>query len=174
MLSYSGDMPDSVVIGADVSSRSVAFFEIHTNGLMVPIKYKVPTKIIDRAEILQAIGDFVMSRQYQTMDSTLYVEAAVVAGARNIQSTIKVAMAIGVVVERARARHIEMVAIDSWKQYVAGKGGVSKDVVCDALKLFEHGRISEMCHGDQDLVDAASIALYGRGQLRQDRVTVKT
>lgn len=53
------------------------------------------------------------------------------------------------------------VAVDDWKKGTVGRGGVGKPEVARWL-LTTHPELAACCLGNQNLMDAACIALYGR------------
>jgi Holliday junction resolvasome RuvABC endonuclease subunit len=53
------------------------------------------------------------------------------------------------------------VAVDDWKKATVGRGGVGKPEVAQWLAAA-HPELSARCAGNQNLVDAACIALYGQ------------
>ncbi len=61
------------------------------------------------------------------------------------------------------------VNVMAWKKDIVGKGNASKDEVAAWLEVH-HPDYYEQCHGDQNLVDATCVALYGR--LVMDRAEV--
>lgn len=154
-----------MIVGIDLNSRSVAMalrpmgqddgpWSVRKHTVKVT-KYAT----LDRAAVLGELYGFVVTHVFP--EDIVYVESPVLAGARNIQSTIKVAAAYGAVlaaVNAAHARAVE-VAVSSWKLATVGRGNASKDDVGDWLHV-QHPSVHTECAGDQDLMDAACIALY--------------
>lgn len=130
-------------------------------------KYKVKDRVKDRAVILGELVVFVQSQIYP--EDKVYVEAPVLAGARNIQSTIKVAAAYGAVLAAINGQHAQAfeVPVSSWKLATVGKGNASKDDVSAWLHA-QHPHVYTECAGDQDLMDAACVALFAQGHERSD------
>lgn len=83
----------------------------------------------------------------------LYVEGAVVAGARNIQTTIGIAETVGMVLSLGYPA--TLVPISSWKQRVIGSGNATKEDV----ERWYRG-VGGTLKG-QDFYDAAAICAYG-------------
>ena len=83
----------------------------------------------------------------------LYVEAAVVAGARNIQATIGIAETVGMVLSLGFPA--TLVPISSWKKRVVGKGNATKEDV------EEWYRSTGGTLQGQDFYDAAALHAYG-------------
>lgn len=153
-----------MVIGIDLNSRKLAMAK-NLNGQLLLHAFAVPKKITDRALICSMLYNHTRTRVMS--DDVVYIEAPVVAGARNIQSTIKCAAAYGAVL--AAISSVGAVAIETpislWKLHTVGKGNVSKVDIGNWLHTM-HPSVHRECSGDQDLMDASCIALYGQGQER--------
>jgi Holliday junction resolvasome RuvABC endonuclease subunit len=148
-----------VILGIDLNSRSVAISYLHADGRFHGFQ-SFTTKYKDRAQILGALHDWM--RYQVTSGDVVYVESPVLAGVRNIQSTIKVAAAYGSVLAAVDLRHAECVEVpvSSWKLATVGRGNASKDDVSKWLHA-QHPDVHTECSGDQNLMDAHCIALYG-------------
>lgn len=59
-----------------------------------------------------------------------------------------------------------LVPVDAWKKATVGRGGAPKDLVATWLAL-QHPELHELCAGDQNLVDATCIALYGKSLIEE-------
>lgn len=144
--------------GVDVGSRRIA---IACPALGWARAYSVPASTPAREKHLLAVwAEHTIPR-----GSQVFVEAAVVAGAKNLQSTIKVAMAVGAIISALPGRHVELIAVGSWKKEVCGKGNLDKDGVVDWL-LSAHMDLAVACQDskgrmDQDRVDATCLAMVG-------------
>ena len=92
-------------------------------------------------------------------DPVIYVEEPVLAGVRNIRTTIIIAESVGMIL--ALHARVHVVPVDTWKKETVGKGGVSKDDVAKWLSE-EYPEYAALCGHDQDLTDAAAIFVYGR------------
>lgn len=149
-------------IGIDLNSRSVAMVGFPTKpDDMHPFwhKFTVPAKLMDRAAICGLLYADVVKHVFP--EDQVYVEAPVLAGVKNIQSTIKVAAAYGAVlaaINSTRAVTHE-VPVSLWKVATVGKGNASKSDVADWLHE-QHPDHHRECGTDQDLIDANCIALY--------------
>jgi len=155
-----------VTIGIDCGGNKVAIFDID-NGNTFVMEVNVRKMKLERGVVLRRIEEY-LSRLHVAvpafLESEIYVEAPVLAGARNIQSTIKVAQTTGVV--HAALAKTHEVAVSSWKKATVGNGNASKPQV-QAWLDENHPSLASMCRGNQDLYDAACIALYGR-ELQQE------
>lgn len=56
--------------------------------------------------------------------------------------------------------------VSSWKKHVVGKGNAKKEEVAKYLRL-RHPALHAASGGNQDIIDASCIALYGQQLLRQ-------
>lgn len=89
----------------------------------------------------------------------LFVEEPPLAGGRNIRTFAALNQMVGAILS-ATAAQSYLVPVDSWKKATVGKGGVSKELVAEWLRVHHPGIWAE-CDGNQNLVDAACIAHYG-------------
>lgn len=157
----------TLLIGIDLNSRSVAMCqlplrpdEIGQRASHLKFSVKTAPKVPPRDVILGELFRFVVGHVFE--QDVVYVEAPVLAGARNIQSTIKVAAAYGAVLAAVNSSHARVVEVpvSLWKVATQGKGNASKDDVSAWLHATHPDHHTE-CGGDQDLMDATCIALYG-------------
>lgn len=63
---------------------------------------------------------------------------------------------------------VRLVNVATWKSQVVGDGHANKDSVRDYIHVT-HGSYAPLCGDDQDLYDAACIALYGRQTMERAR-----
>jgi Holliday junction resolvasome RuvABC endonuclease subunit len=154
-----------MIFGIDVAMRKIAIAEI-TQPRVEVYELKKP---IDRGQELRDMGFWLSELVPWVREGEVFLEAAVVAGARNIQSTIKVAQTIGAVMTVLPG--VRQVAISSWKMATVGNGSASKDQVRDWLNRT-HPDLALLCDGNQDLYDATCIALYGREMAAQRQAAV--
>lgn len=90
----------------------------------------------------------------------LFCEEPVVAGARNIRTSLQIAQTVGVVL--ASTARSYLVPVSTWKIETVGKGNADKSAVMDWIRQDYPGYFAA-CDGNQDIADAAAIAIYGRG-----------
>lgn len=158
-----------VIIGVDPSMRSYAMVSvgdrINKHKIKVPDTVKDPHKII--TDLVAGLSAYVSAMS----PFAIYIEEPVVAGARNLQSSLKIARSVGAFMGACSAAGMErvyLVPVSSWKAEVVGNGHATKDDVRAWLDQNEP-TISTVCGNDQDLRDAACVALYGeRLQRRVD------
>ena len=86
----------------------------------------------------------------------IYVESSIVANGR--QTAVALGETVGMILSLPFP--VEKVAIDSWKQLVVGKGGVSKELVKEAI-VDQFPATADLFGARQDLFDATGVALYG-------------
>lgn len=146
-------------IGIDCGGQKIAIVDLQTNYADV---YDVRRKQ-DRNRVIREMARWVENHSHWIAGRPVFVEAPVLAGARNIQSTIKVAQTTGAVL--AGLDNVREVAISSWKKRTVGNGNANKEQVRLWLDVT-HPEIAHMCGGNQDLYDAACIALYGQSVLQ--------
>lgn len=144
------------MIGIDLGVRSVHVFDTFNRecySVEAP-KRTTQDNNAQRYEELRHLRTQ-MSRRWPTLP--VFVEAPPLAGSRNIQTLIMLAQVQGVVMSMWAAR---AVPVGTWKKTVIGNGSASKADVWFWLEE-NHPDYFQMCEGDQNLIDAACIALYG-------------
>jgi Holliday junction resolvasome RuvABC endonuclease subunit len=157
------------IAGADLSSRSIALVSVEPLRMA---KFKVKDKVRSRHVIAQQLLDQASFWLLETGVETLFIEEPVVAGARNIRASLLIAQIAGVLLAAARdipSGQVYMTAVSSWKKGTVGHGGASKIDVREWLSR-EHPEIAAQSGYDQDLCDAAVIALYGQRLLQRGNV----
>ena len=143
------------MIGIDLGMRKVDIVDVDRGFFL---HHEVPKS--ERTVELQALARYLRSLEAEgLLEGTKWVEAPVVAGARNIQSTIAIAQTSGVV--HASLSDTHQVAVSSWKKRTVGNGNADKVAVKQWL-ADRHPEYYRLCGDSQDLIDATCIALYGR------------
>lgn len=148
--------------GVDPASKKIAMFSGDCRGLIH--RELLEVKRTDRnTELLELRRMLEYVLKYDD-DPVIYCEEPVVAGARNLRSTILVAETVGVIL--ALNARVYLVPVSSWKKATVGNGNASKDDVTVWL-MREHPTYASECRDtqqreSQDLRDAAAIYLYGR------------
>lgn len=144
-----------MIWGADPASKSVALFG-HDGYLAQCHKLTVPRT--DRGKEIRGLRAELEHWIGLDENPIVFCEEPVLAGRRNIRSTILIAETVGMVLSMHAP--VYLVPVSSWKKGTVGKGNATKDDVAEWLRK-EHPDLSSMCGSDQDLVDAACICLYG-------------
>lgn len=171
-------MATPLVVGVDISSKSIALVARHpVTPTAAVVKYPLTNgkdayKPEHAAEALAAMYEYVDSIAPMAIPGArrvAWIEAPVVAGARNIQSTIKQSYINGIVqaVFVQAGFEVYHVAVSTWKMVVCGNGRADKSVVGSTIRA-KWPVVHNGCNGDQDLHDAAAICLYG-GEVEQQR-----
>lgn len=141
------------MIGIDCGGAKVAIVDLDQKTVIelnAPADADRGNKLYWLREQLETYAEY--------LSGPVWVEAPIVAGARNLQSSLKIAQATGVV--HSVFPDTYEVAVASWKKTVCGNGNLTKDQVAAWLKE-NHPDIYRLVHHSQDLIDAACIALYG-------------
>lgn len=144
--------------GVDPASKKIAMFTVPVDDL-VRTEF-IEVKKSDRNLELVSLRDHIEFNLLYDTDPILYVEEPVVAGARNIRSTILIAETVGMIL--ALRAKVHMVPVSSWKKATVGNGHATKEDVAQWL-AEEHPDYAKHCGSNQDLIDAAAIYIYGRG-----------
>lgn len=141
-----------MIWGIDPASKKIAIFGGH------PLQARViRVAKTDRSEELRKLRERLCDVIDE--DDTVYVEEPVLAGARNIRSTLLVAETVGMILSVCNAKLVE---VSTWKKSTVGKGNASKDDVRVWLERA-YPQYATACGGDQDLIDATGIFVHGRG-----------
>jgi Holliday junction resolvasome RuvABC endonuclease subunit len=144
------------VWGVDPGTRKIACFgiDIESNETMY---FAFETKKDSRWKELRAIRHRLS--QLHVQSGVVFCEEPVLAGARNIRTTIGIAQTVGVAMSTGLPSYL--VEVSTWKKQTVGKGNADKAGVSDWLRQ-EYEAYFRSCDGNQDIVDAAAIAVYGR------------
>lgn len=159
------------VVGIDCGIRSFTVTAVrgpsYEEDLLLTKTYDTP-RSTRRSHELQAISAYV-DGLYKELgvgpDALFVVESPIVAGARNLRTSLLLAQVTGIV--QSRLSNVIEVAVAQWKKEVVGKGNAKKEEV--ALWVEEnHPEAFLHLKGSQDALDAFCIALYGEAV--QDRL----
>lgn len=154
---------DDQVIGIDLSSRKVAavVLEDDSGEPFVETLLAIPKREARGSELL-VLSHKLKEFFEQVMPRYVYVESPVV-GRGGARPTILQAQVDGLVQARAiEAGHHRVYSVNNktWKKDVVGNGNASKGESA-AWLAAHHPVLADLCGADQDLVDAAGVALYG-------------
>ena len=155
----SSDSPGRIIniYGIDPASRSLGVVAWCHNKEVVVDKIVVAKGNRDlELKHLKTSLDIVFNR---CEPEVIFVEEPVVAGVRNLRSTILIAQTVGMVL--TSPAQVYLVPVSSWKKVTVGKGNAKKEEVASWL-VNNHPDYAELCGNDQDLVDAGAINIYGR------------
>lgn len=149
-----------VIYGCDLGTRRIALMCPETGYAaamrMRPRKEKTaPDFAAWDASVLAA---FV--REHVPREAILFVEKAIAGASGNRQTAIHMGIANGAVIG-AHIGESHLVLPMVWKKAVVGHGHADKNRIREWLELT-HPETSAACQDDQDLRDAACVALYGR------------
>jgi Holliday junction resolvasome RuvABC endonuclease subunit len=142
-----------VIWGIDLGVRSVHLAGIEGYGLYLD-SFSVPTQVIRSFE-LDKIREYLVQSGISD-DHDVFVETPPMV--RSIRTHAEMHQVLGTVLSTVGGREVN---VSHWKQHTVGKGNADKASVSGWLKI-EHPSYSAKCGGDQNLVDAVCIALYGR------------
>lgn len=149
--------------GVDCGGSKVAIALLEEGQLYTHV---LVSKQNDRHGALRDIGKFVSL--FLNRCDVVYVEKPLVG--RGIAASLQVAQTAGAVMSHLSVPSY-FVPVQTWKKAVTGNGNAPKGLVGNTLEEL-HPSYSQLCGGDQDLVDATCIALYGeQQQLVVERLT---
>lgn len=137
------------IVGIDLGVRS-----IHLSMPPYDVSLSAP-----RGERSDEINDLLSKiSAFYTEDWYAFIEEPVVAGARNLRTSLQIAQIAGVVM--TKVSKFTLVPVATWKKAVVGKGNASKDDVAEWLRV-KRPELYERTAGIQDKIDANCIRLYG-------------
>lgn len=144
------------VYGVDIGVRSFAVVHLWDTGAQPWFEtFTVPKS--NRQRELQVLYNEVAAFN---AESTLFAEEPPLAGSRNVRVAFQLNQVFGSILS-AFPGHAYAVPVPSWKKAICGRGNIDKSSVADWLRAH-HPELHQQCGGDQNLVDAACIALYGQ------------
>jgi Holliday junction resolvasome RuvABC endonuclease subunit len=162
-----------MIIGIDLGKRKIAAF-YHAEGVGVTgiARFESPPK--ERYEEIQWLtdefSDWLDMLSLSIKEEILtFCEAPIVGISKNYQTAIDIAQISGVILS-CRVRTY-LVPPPAWKKTVLGKGNATKEEVAAWLKEVKP-EYFRLCDGDQDLIDACCIALYGE-QVSQSALDIR-
>lgn len=145
-----------MIWGIDPASKSIAM--VGANSLLLHV-HKIQVGRSTRSAELRQMRDQFEEVMSLDDEHTIFVEEPVLAGVRNIRTTILIAETVGMILSYSRSVYVVPVA--SWKQKTVGDGHASKEMVGSWLKK-DYETYHRLCEHDSDLVDAAAICVYGQ------------
>lgn len=149
--------------GVDCGGSKVAIAILEQGRLATHV---LASKEKDRHGALRDIGAF--AALFLNYCDVVYVEKPLVG--RGVAASLQVAQTAGAVLSHLSVPSY-FVPVGTWKKAVTGNGNAPKGLVGTTLRELHPG-YSQFCGGDQDLVDATCIALYGEQQQRVvERIT---
>jgi len=152
------------VWGVDPAARKLALFGINGEHHQVHI---ITTPKLGRGNELTRMRYQLEKLLGAEADPIVFCEEPVVAGVRNLRSTILLAQTVGMVL--ALDVPVYLVPVSTWKKDTTGRGNADKSGVSEWLRL-EYEQYFLSCDGNQDAVDAAAIAIHGINVLHRSTV----
>lgn len=138
-----------MIVGVDLGVRSA-----HIS--MLTYDTSIVARRGQRREEIKEITERLCS--LYTEEWHAYIEEPVVAGARNLRTSLQIAQIAGVIM--ARVASFTLVPVSSWKKEIIGRGNAKKEDVAEWLRT-KRPDLYERTAGIQDRIDANCIRLYG-------------
>jgi Holliday junction resolvasome RuvABC endonuclease subunit len=145
-----------IVAGIDPNKTKLALALLDTQSEQLRV-HTFRTEVSARWEQLNDLA--VNAKELCADADVVYVEEPVIG--RSIRSSLHVAISAGAAVS-ALGMPAHFVPVTTWKKSVVGRGNADKIGVSAWLNT-NHVTYAALCDGDQDLIDATCIALYGVG-----------
>ena len=146
------------VMGVDLGIHKVAIF-CWDGDLPHAVAWTAPDGF-SRATQLHHLAGYVHDIATTFDIDSVWIEDTLVGN--NIKYSLQLTEVRGAVMAAMRMHvDVRVVNVATWKKDVVGDGHASKDAVRDYMHVT-HPDYAALCGDDQDLHDAACIALYGR------------
>ncbi len=152
------------VIGIDPASTRAAFVAIHGTKFHVVSYPKLgPSGAVACAAAWHATHEFLESLPWAAAHVHAFIEWPVL-GRGGFRSTMVQAFTSGAIQGALHERGctVHGANVSKWKKVVVGKGNATKPEVAESIR-GQWPSLHRAAAGDQDLHDAAAIALYGLG-----------
>jgi Holliday junction resolvasome RuvABC endonuclease subunit len=143
------------VWGIDLGVRSLYVARIDDDGIQL---FSHKSLVIHEQERYVELSILRQWLQQFSPTGRWFAEEPPLAGARNLQTFLHLGQVSGVVGASTPAFNVP---VSSWKKGTVGNGSASKDLVSRWLHR-RYPAYFKACAGDQNLVDATCIALYGQ------------
>jgi Holliday junction resolvasome RuvABC endonuclease subunit len=144
-----------VIWGIDLGVRSVHLAGFDGDDLVYLESIETPKRVVRSLE-LDTLGK--RAKEFIDSEDDVFVEKPPFAGPKNVATFGELHQVYGTMLSHVGGREA---IVTAWKKDVVGHGMATKSDV--SLWLQDHHEpYSRQCGGDQNLVDAVCIALYGR------------
>jgi Holliday junction resolvasome RuvABC endonuclease subunit len=160
-------MSNLVYLGIDPAASKVAYVAIYENEYLLEFHKQIGKSggeaCSSATKITKAFVDKIIDKWPNHIDIEAWVESPIV-GRGGVRSTMVQCYTSGAIQGALYDAGIlaQSANVSSWKKRVVGKGNATKPEVADFLRLRWPSIFSEAA-GNQDIIDAACIALYGQG-----------
>lgn len=144
-----------MIWGIDLGVRSVHLAGMDGNELVYLETIETPLRVVRSLE-LAALGK--RSTEFIAPEDDVFVEKPPMAGPKNLGTFGELHQVYGTMLSHVGGREANVM---SWKKEVVGHGNATKDEVKAWLTEHHPGKAAQ-CRGNQNLVDAICIALYGQ------------
>lgn len=165
-------LSDLPVVGIDVSTKHIAMSCPRTawaRKVTRTMLHKHRKPLVEAAELAGLAHNALAGQFGRFTGFSVFIEAPVLAGMRNVQTTIRLALVTGAL-GQALGGDATMVPVSSWKKEVVGHGHATKADVAQWLTI-NCPEMADLCEADQDLIDATCVALYGQSYSAMDADT---
>lgn len=155
-------MTDFLVIGVDPAASKAAFVALYGNEFVMRSAQRLGKSGGQACfKATHAIESFVLALPWNVDHKFAYIEAPVV-GRGGVRTTMVQCFTSGAIQGALHGLGFttEIANVSSWKKRVVGKGNATKEQVAEHLRL-RWPALYSAANGDQDLVDASCIAIFG-------------
>jgi len=145
-----------MIWGIDLGVRTAHLAGFEDDELVHLVSIGYAKKLPHRS--MELMGIQAQAQEYIAPEDDVWVERPPLAGPKNLTTFADLNQVFGVLMAAVGGREA---IVPVWKHDVCGNGRMTKAEVSHWLK-DHHRPYSDECGGDQNLVDAVCIALYGR------------
>lgn len=153
-------------MGVDLGIHKVAVFIIAADQQVQVGVLDLETEL-SRAYQLRVIGSFVEEQAVMWDVDSVWIEDTLIGNNRKYSLSLTETKG-AVMAALAIAADVRLVDNNTWKKQVVGHGRASKDEVRDYIDVT-YPAYAPLCGDNQDLYDAACIALHGRAIMERSR-----
>lgn len=143
-----------MIWGIDLGVRSVYLAGLDGDELVHLVALSTEKRVVRSLE-LDSLGK--QAQEYIDPEDDVFVEEPPLAGPKNLRTFGALHQVFGTMLSHVGGREA---VVPTWKLEVVGRGNADKASVAEWLRSA-HPSYSAQCGGDQNLVDAVCIALYG-------------
>jgi Holliday junction resolvasome RuvABC endonuclease subunit len=147
------------IMGVDLGIRKVALFGL-LDGQAMSSVLDLDKTTESRAQQLRILSSHVHDAMVLHDIDQVWIENTIIGNNRKYSlalTEVKGAVMASVV----RGADVQLVEIGTWKKQVVGHGNATKDDVRNYIDVTSSA-YAALCEDNQDLYDAACVALYGR------------
>ncbi len=152
----------SLIAGIDLGGSKITVAYFNQSGLHALSHNESMAKKASRAHRLYEAVSLTTTFHLWNETKYFFIEEPLIG--RGVRASLQIAQCAGALLHEigmhGNGDNSMLVPVGEWKKKIVGKGNADKSYVADWLKANEY-EYYERCNGNQDLIDATCIGLYG-------------